>query len=239
MAYTEWYRIFQDDPWSLDDQENDVQHEDSYQMPDHLLIEDVQDQSVCTNLMVISNVHEEGAELSDEEFDDGDNDSGDSGNGDSGNVHGCVDSGIDIGSIAENTENFINSPDATHLDVEDQDETDTHDCIHQQVPILQTKLATSVSKVLGVTPLVKTLDKARLVLHKEENSRNRFHQDKYKDTLASIQTQLLAAHQKCSKEMQKWERECVVKNCLAPSFEHFKTKTTIMSQYKKKKLSKE
>ena len=182
VAYTEWYRIFQDDPWSLDDQENDVQHEDSYQMPDHL--EDVQDQSVCTNLMVISNVHEEGAELSDEEFDDGDDDSGDSGNGDSGdvhgcvnsengdsgNVHGCVDSGIDTGSIVENTENFINSPDATHLDVEDQDETDTHDCIHQQVPILQTKLATSVSKVLRVTPLVKTLDKARIALHKEENS---------------------------------------------------------------------
>ncbi|KAL9976784.1 hypothetical protein ACROYT_G014115 [Oculina patagonica] len=54
VAYTEWYRILQYDPWSLDDQENDVQHEDSHQIPYHL--EDVQDQSVCTNLMVISNV---------------------------------------------------------------------------------------------------------------------------------------------------------------------------------------
>ncbi len=310
VAYTEWYRIFQDDPWSFDDQENDAQHEDSHQMPDHS--EDVQDQPVCTNLMVISNVHEEGAELTDEEFDDGDDDSGDSRNGDSGDVHGCVDDGngdvhgcvdggngdvhvcvdggngdvhgcvdggngdvhgcvdggngdvhgcvdggngdvhgcvdggngdvhgcVDIGSVVENTEHVINSPDATHLDVEDQDKTDTHDCIHQQVPILQTKLATSVSKVLGVTPLVKTLDKARIALHKEENSRNRYHQDKYKDTLASIQTQVLAAHQKCSKEIEKWEREFVVKNGFAPSFEHFKTKRTIMSQYKRKQLSKE
>ena len=51
---------------------------------------------------------------------------------------------------------------------------------------LEIKLAMSVSKVLGVTPLVKSLDKEK-ALHKE-NSKNKFYQNKYKDTLACVQT---------------------------------------------------
>ena len=71
---------------------------------------------------------------------------------------------------------------------------------------------TSVSKILGVTPLVNTLDKARKALHKNENFQNRYYQNKYKDTLASVQTQVLAANQKYTKEIENWEREFVVKN---------------------------
>ena len=41
---------------------------------------------------------------------------------------------------------------------------------------LQTKLATSVSKVLGVTPLVKTLDKAKKALHHKRNLNNSYYQ---------------------------------------------------------------
>ena len=105
--------------------------------------------------------------------------------------------------------------------------------------ILETKLATSVSKILGVTPLVNTIDKARKALHKKENFQNRHYQNKYKDTLASVQTQVLAANQKYTKEIEKWEREFVVKNGFAPTFEHFQSEVAIMTAYKKKKLSRE
>ena len=71
----------------------------------------------------------------------------------------------------------------------------------------------SVSKVLGVTPLVKSLDKEK-ALHKE-NSKNKFYQNKYKDTLACAQTQVLAAHKSTSKEIKKWEREFVIKQGFA------------------------
>ena len=73
--------------------------------------------------------------------------------------------------------------------------------------LLETKLATSVSKLLGVTPLVSTLDKARKALHKKENFQNRYHHNNYEDTLASVQTQVLATHQKHTKEIEKWERD--------------------------------
>ena len=35
VVYTEWYRIFLDDLWRLDYHQNDEQHEDSHQCPDH------------------------------------------------------------------------------------------------------------------------------------------------------------------------------------------------------------
>ena len=38
---------------------------------------------------------------------------------------------------------------------------------HQDGGILQTKIAKSVAKVLGTTPLVKTLDKARKALQEK------------------------------------------------------------------------
>ena len=59
---------------------------------------------------------------------------------------------------------------------------------------------------------MNTLDKARKALHKKKNCRNRYYHNKYKDTLASVQTQVLEAHQKYTREIEKWEREFVVKN---------------------------
>jgi len=94
--------------------------------------------------------------------------------------------------------------------------------------MLETKLATSVSKLLRTTPLVNTLEKARKALHKRANCQNRCYQNKYKDTLASVRTQVLAAHQKYTKEIEKWEREFVVKNGFAPTFEHFQSEVAIM-----------
>ena len=105
--------------------------------------------------------------------------------------------------------------------------------------MLETKLATSVSKLLGVIPPVNTLDKARKVLHKKENCQNRYYQNKNKDTFASVQTQMLAAHQKYTKEIEKWEREFVVKDGFAATFEDFLSEVAIMTACKKKKLSRE
>ena len=85
---------------------------------------------------------------------------------------------------------------------------------------------------------MNTLDKARKALHKNENFQNRYYQNKYKDTLASVQTQVLAANQKYTKEIENWEREFVVKNGFAPTFEHFQSEVVIMTAYKKK-LSRE
>ena len=71
----------------------------------------------------------------------------------------------------ENTD-VINSHEATLHQVEDQcnktDLSSPGDGIDRETNILESKLATSVSKILGVTPLVNTLDKARKALHKKE-----------------------------------------------------------------------
>jgi len=42
--------------------------------------------------------------------------------------------------------------------------------------MLETNLTTSVSKLLEMTPLVNTLDKARKALLKKENGQNRYYQ---------------------------------------------------------------
>ena len=61
VTYTEWYRIFLDDPWPLDDHQNDEQHRESLKCPDHT--EDTQEsvdqeslnqESISTNLVIIS-----------------------------------------------------------------------------------------------------------------------------------------------------------------------------------------
>ena len=54
----------------------------------------------------------------------------------------------------------------------------------QEDYILQTKLATSVAKVLGITALVKALDKAKKALHEKQNRNNKYCHDKYKNTVA-------------------------------------------------------
>ena len=59
------------------------------------------------------------------------------------------------GGIEENTEDVINSHEASLRQVEDHSAPDTSkpgDGIDRAVDMLETKLATSVSKLLGVTP---------------------------------------------------------------------------------------
>ena len=86
--------------------------------------------------------------------------------------------------------------------IQERSSTANVDCA---VECLQTKLAQSVSKILGLTPEVKTLDKARKLLHEKQNSS--YHHGKYKDILSLVQTQVLAAHPNASKKLEKWESE--------------------------------
>lgn len=78
--------------------------------------------------------------------------------------------------------------------------------------ILQTKLALAVSKILGVTVSVKTLDKDRKTLQKHLSSN--YNNDKYQDTLASIQMQVLGAHQNATTELKVGKGICC-KTCLS------------------------
>ena len=104
--------------------------------------------------------------------------------------------------------------------------------------ILQTQLAMSVAKVLGTTSLVKTLDKARKALHEKRNRNNKYCHDKYKDTLACVQTQVLAAHKSLSQEIEQWEKEFLLKHGFVPTYENFEQEEKIKAAYKKKRLSK-
>ena len=118
--------------------------------------------------------------------------------------------------------------------IQERSSTANVDCA---VEYLQTKLAQSVSKILGLTSEVKTLDKARKLLHEKQNSS--YHHGKYKDILALVQTQVLAAHQNASKELEKWESEFAVNNGFPPMYEDYKTEAAIQSAYKKRKLSRQ
>jgi len=115
-------RIFLDDPWALDDQQNNEQHRESLWCPDHT--EDTQEsvdkeslnqESICTNLVIISSI--EAAELSDNECDECHVDAGDCGYDGAEDVHSRSHS--DSGDVAENTEDAINSHEATLHQAED------------------------------------------------------------------------------------------------------------------------
>ena len=116
LTYTEWYSIFLDDPWPLDDHQNDEQHQESLKCPDQT--EDTQEsvdqkslnhESICTNLVIISSI--EAAELSDNECDECHVDAGDCGNESADDVHSHGHS--DSGDVVENTKDAINSHEAT------------------------------------------------------------------------------------------------------------------------------
>ena len=122
VTYTEWYRIFLDDPWPLDDHQNDEQHRESLKCPDRtedtqksVHQESLNQESIYTNLVIISSI--EAAELSDNECDKCHVDAGNCANEGAGDVHSHGHS--DRGDVVENTEDAINSHEATLHQVED------------------------------------------------------------------------------------------------------------------------
>ena len=231
----EYYRVFLSEPWPMAEGSQKEQsecsaksqNEDNLPFGYHTANGQEEEQSqplICTTLTGTLSVDE--TELSDDESN-------------------------------EYTENIVNSPnhkqsitppdavqnsfDAdSNIQLESEhpankkDMGDQHEC---DTEMLRTKLAQSVSKILGVTPLVKTLDMTRKALHEHQGSK--YHQDRYHNTLANFQTQVLAAHQKASKELEKWEREFLVKHGFAPTYENYKTEEITRSTYKKKKLSRD
>ena len=63
VVHTEWYRMFLDDLWPLDDHRNDEEHEDSLQCPDYtndthesVDQESLNQESICNNLVIISSI---------------------------------------------------------------------------------------------------------------------------------------------------------------------------------------
>ena len=60
--------------------------------------------------------------------------------------------------------------------------------------------------------LVKTLDKAKKVLHDKQNRNNKYCHEKYKDTLACVQTQVLATHKSLSQGIEQWEKHMKTMN---------------------------
>ena len=246
VSYTEHHRVFQDEPWPEEDNQPEEQSTlvlenqcMSLPLPADSSDSEEQEQQLeawTVGLMVTPTTTNDGAELSD---DDLDND-------------GAVIRGDDSVAVTEDLVHSPEIPKTLHLhdgnhSVESSQPQKTGNPVtegkeHQPKAhdeILQTKLALSVSKVLGVTPLVKTLDKTRKALHDKENFKSIYYQDKYKDTLVLVQSQVLAAHNKLSKQIKEWEREFVIKHGFAPNYEHFKSKESIKSSYKKQRLSKE
>ena len=234
VFYSQYYRVFQDEPWPLN--ENQIEDENTTDSENHInpplpdngedLEEQDHEQSVAwTTNLVDTSANVDGAELSEDDCDDDDNGGG---GGEGGSV-----------SITDDHRNSPDVPKPTHVHVHglshsgesgvyqqpqpDEIPTtkDTSKENQQQDQVLQTKLAMSVSKVLGVTPLVKSLDKARKALHNKDNQKNQYYQDKYKDTLITVQTQVLSAHKTLSLEIEKWEEEFVLKYGSAPTYEHF------------------
>ena len=242
FAYTEYYRVFQDELWPLN---NTPIHQNQPEyttppLPDESADQEENDpaQPVAwtTELTATS---EDDAEMSDEDDDDDDDDDDDEGAGD-GSTGGDP---VILGKVPESTHthysnNSISNNCAFHQPTQERNHLAiTTNTTNQSQ--LQTKLATSVSKVLGVTPLVKTLDKAKKALHDKTNLHNSYYQNKYKDTLASVQTQVLAAYKNFAKEIDHWEREFVIKHGFAPNYEHYQLEPTMKAAQRKKKLSKD
>ena len=232
----EYYRVFLSEPWPMaggsQNEQSECstksQNEDNLPVENHMANGQEEEESqplICTTLISTLSVDE--GELSDDESDECTENVVNSPANDKQSttpptaVQNSVDADSNIQLESEHP--------ANHTDMGNRDECETG--------MLQTKLAQSVSKILGVTPLVKTLDMTRKALHKNQGSK--YHQDRYQDSLANVQTQVLAAHQKASKELEKWEREFLVKHGFAPTYENYKTEEITRSAYKKKKLSRD
>ena len=194
MAYKEYYRVFLDEPWPMtgdkqsagqstdgggittdpgdiisleNDPADDPEEEDSQPL-------------LCTELLATANSDE--PDLSEDD---------------------CVENtGNDMTSatdVASTTQIAVDQPSNHNTDSNIQQEPkqpavqrdarcDVNEC--DPAKILQTKLAQSVSKILGVSLQVKTLNKARKAL--QQNQGSTYYQSKYQDTLACIQTQVLS-----------------------------------------------
>ena len=242
VAYTEYYRVFRDEEWpepedyTAEEIQTDADNQDLSLPSDQEDSEEHEESLPLSTSLVYTSENVDAAELSEDDCDDCDYESSKEGG-------------------LTTTDRHINSPSVLPA-TNPHDSSILVDAVQQQAAndpalkekeknqqeldyILQTKLATAVAKVLGKTALVKALDKAKKALHEQRNRNNKYCHDKYKDTLACVQTQVLAAHKSLTQEIEKWEKEFLLKYGFAPTYENFEKEEKVKAAYKKKKLSKE
>ena len=245
LAYTDQYRVFRDEEWP--EPEDHVTEEKQTDADNQIALSLLGDQEGSKNheesaalitSLVYTSVNDDAAELSEDDCDvaDDDHGTGKEGSLTTPNYH------INLPGVppATNLQDASNSADNdVHQQAEKDPKLTEMGKNQQKGNILQTKLAMSVAKVIGTTHRVKTLDKARKALHEKQNRNNKYCHDKYKDTLACVQTQVLAAHKSLSQEIEQWEKEFLLKHGFAPIYENYEQEEEIKAAYTKKKLSKE
>lgn len=69
---------------------------------------------------------------------------------------------------------------------------------------LKTTLAKNVSKVLGETCEVRTLDKMRMAM--KNNLKSKVGQENYETALTVVQSKVLAKHSSLKRQFQEWEQ---------------------------------
>jgi len=241
VAYTEYYRVFRDEEWpepedyTVEEIQTDADNQDLSLPSDQEDSEEHEESLPLSTSLVYTSENVDQAELSEDDCDDCDYESRKEGGLTTTDCH------INSPSVLPTT-----NPHDSNILVDAVQQQAVNDPAlkekkknQQEGYILQTKLATSVAKVLGITALVKALDKAKKALHEQRNRNNKYCHDKYKDTLACVQTQVLAAHKRLTQEIEKWEKEFLLKYGFAPTYENFEQEEKVKAAYKKKKLSKE
>lgn len=169
---------------------------------------------------MVTTTNEDGAKLLDDDLDDGGFDRGSDGLTTTEDVRNSpeVPESIHLDGRIHSIKNNNHQPQEPGNPVTREGKED-----QQQARMLPTKLALSVSKVLGVTPLVKTLDKARKALHCKEKYKTTYYQNMCKETFTLVQSQLLAAQNKLLKEIKESKTEFVTKHDFAPNYEHYQS----------------
>jgi len=238
--------VFRDEEWpepedhNTEEDQTDADNQIDLSFPgDQEDLEEQEESDALITSLVYTSVNDDAAELSE---DDCDVDDDDHGSGKEGSLNQTTANYHIYSPGVPPTTNLHAASNSADNDVHQQAEKDPKltemEKNQRDGNILQTQLAMSVAKVLGTTSLVKTLDKARKTLHEKRNRNNKYCHDKYKDTLACVQTQVLAAHKSLSQEIEQWEKEFLLKHGFAPTYENFEQEEKIKAAYKKKRLSK-
>ena len=246
LAYTDYYRVFRDEKWPEPEdpitEENQTDADNQIDLPllgDQEGIEEQEESDTLIRSLVYTLANDDAAELSEDDCDVVDDDCG---TGKEGSLTTANGHDINLPGVSPATnlqEASIPADNDVHQQAQKNPKLTEMEKNQQECNFLQTRLATSVAKIIGTTPLVKTLDNAKKALHEKQNRNSRYYHDKYKDTLACVQTQVLAAHKNLSQEIEQWEKEFLLKHGFAPTYENYEQEEEIKAAYKKKKLSKE
>ena len=103
---------------------------------------------------------------------------------------------------------------------------------------LKTTLAKNVAKVLGETCEVRTLDKMRMVIKNNLNSKEG--QNNYETALTVVQSKVLAKHSTLKRQFQEWEKGFFAEHdCNEPTADDIRTDIRAYELYKTLRLCKQ